>query len=462
MGLRARIFLFFCFIAAASLVAVGGASVVGYRQLGDPDAASAFISVLLIAGFCTTGIVLLVWLLFDEHVSKPIEAIAADLRVVSHSFTPGGTALKAAKYLGDLAPAAVALRDKLKDGQQTTATTVAQETERLRTQRAQLLRILSDIPVAVIVARNDHQIVLYDGQAAELMESECPARLGGSVFDYIDETAVQSTLAAMQANGELRREILPKGRSGAQFSGHLRRFEDDAGYMLMLEPLRPDAARPLVFDLDLLAKSPSAADEDTPLRDLNFVVFDCETTGLDPEKDAVVQIGAVRVVNGKIVAGEAFDALVHPGRSIPASSTRVHGIDDKAVAHAPSFDEVCRTFHQFSQNAVLLAHNAPFDMSFLRRECATADYEFDNSVLDTVHLSAIVFGGSQEHTLDALCQRLGVTKPEDVRHTGLGDAMATAQACVAMIPILEERGLSTFGAVRAEALKHQGILTVET
>ena len=462
MGLRGRIFLFFCFIAGASLLAMGAASFVGYRQLADPDAASAFISVLLIAGFGVTGIVLLVWLLFDEHVSKPIEALAADLRVSSHGLMPDRSDTKAARYLGDLAPAAAALRDKLRDGRQSTAATVAEETNRLRTQRAQLLRILSDIPVAVIVARNDHQIVLYDGQAAELMENECPARLGGSVFDYIEDTAVLSTLTAMKENHELRREIFPKGRSGAQFSGHLRRFEDEAGYMLMLEPLRPDAARPLVFDLDMLGKEPAPADTDTLLRDLNFVVFDCETTGLDPEKDAVVQIGAVRVVNGKIVDGEAFDALVHPGRPIPASSTRVHGIDDETVAHCPSFDAVCRRFHQFAQNAVLLAHNAPFDMAFIRRESGKAGYEFDNSVLDTVHLSAIVFGGSQEHTLDALCQRLGVTLHDDVRHTGLGDAMATAQAFVAMIPILEARGLSTFGSVRAEALKHQRILKVET
>ena len=108
-----------------------------------------------------------------------------------------------------------------------------------------------------------------------------------------------------------------------------------------------------------------------------------------------------------------------------------------------------------------MAHNAPFDMAFLRRETRGTGISFDNPVLDTVHLSAVVFGGSAEHTLDALCARLNVTIPKEVRHTALGDAMATAEALVAMIPILEARGLRTFQEVRAEAKKHERILTVD-
>jgi len=177
--------------------------------------------------------------------------------------------------------------------------------------------------------------------------------------------------------------------------------------------------------------------------------------------DDVVQLGAVRVVNGKIVNGEVFDTFVNPGRPIPPVSTAVHRVSDDMVANAPAFDHVCRAFHKFSENAVIIAHNAPFDMAFLRRQSKGTEISFDHPVLDTVHLSAVVFGGSAEHTLDALCDRLDVTIPEEVRHSALGDALATAEALVAMIPILEGRGLHTFAQVRAEVQKHKRILTVD-
>jgi DNA polymerase-3 subunit epsilon len=86
---------------------------------------------------------------------------------------------------------------------------------------------------------------------------------------------------------------------------------------------------------------------------------------------------------------------------------------------------------------------------------------FDNPILDTVHLSAVVFGGSEEHTLDALCERLDITIPSEVRHSALGDAIATARAFVGVLPILEARGLATFGEVLEEMRKHQRILKVE-
>ena len=94
---------------------------------------------------------------------------------------------------------------------------------------------------------------------------------------------------------------------------------------------------------------------------------------------------------------------------------------------------------------MLVAHNAPFDMAFLRRHEADICQRFDNPILDTVLASAVLFGQGESHSLDALASRFGIIIPEAARHTALGDAEATAQALVRMLPMLRARGFGTFG-----------------
>ncbi|MEM7641231.1 MAG: 3'-5' exonuclease [Pseudomonadota bacterium] len=456
--LRLRVFLFFCLMAGGGLVIVAAGLWLGYRQFGQPEALSAFVTAGIVSGLGVLGLSVGIWLLFDENVSKPIEALAATLRVRTHAEAGGGIDEKLAPYLGDLAPAAAAIHRRLSEISADRSETVAQQTDRLKRHRAQLLQILSDIPMAILVMTRDHQIVLYDGQAADLMAAEAQMRLNGSIFDYIEDGTVLDALARMDDRRSARQPITVTGLSGAVYSGHIRVFGGGAGYTLMLEPLDPDAERPPTYDFDLFDKTAESALEDTPMRDLCFVVFDSETTGLDPETDEVVQLGAVRIVNGRRVPGEVYESLVNPGRPIPPHSTKVHKIDDAMVADAPGFSHVCAKFHRFAEGAVIVAHNAPFDMAFLERQSASLGLRFDHVVLDTVHLSAIVFGGSQEHTLDALCERLEVTIPAELRHTAMGDAVATADVLTALIPVLEARGLRTLGQVRTEVRKHTRIL----
>ncbi len=217
--------------------------------------------------------------------------------------------------------------------------------------------------------------------------------------------------------------------------------------------------RAVVYDFDLLSKVRSAEVLQARLQDLTYVVFDTETTGLLPsEGDEIVQIAAVRIVNGRRVEKEVFDTLVNPGRSIPAASTEVHGITEAMVAEAPGIDTVGRQFHAFAAGAVLVAHNAPFDMEFLRRHEAGIGARFDHPILDTVLLSAVVFGQLEGHSLDALTHRLGITIPEEARHTAIGDTVATADALLRLLPMLEARGIHTFGDVLAEVKKHGRLL----
>ena len=218
-------------------------------------------------------------------------------------------------------------------------------------------------------------------------------------------------------------------------------------------------ARAVVYDFDLLAKARTAGVADTPLENLTYVVFDTETTGLLPAQgDEIVQLAAVRIVNGRRVEREVFDTLVDPGRPIPPASTEVHGITAAMVAGAPRIDEAGRRFHRFAEGAVLVAHNAPFDMEFLHRHEAGIGLRFDHPILDTVLLSAVVFGQAEAHSLDALTHRLGITIPEEARHTAIGDTVATADAFLRLLPMLKARGLTTFGALLAEVRKHGRLL----
>ncbi len=215
--------------------------------------------------------------------------------------------------------------------------------------------------------------------------------------------------------------------------------------------LAPGDARPEFYDFNL-PDAPGGDLADTPLSDLSFVVFDTETTGLSPRGgDEIVQIAGLRIVNGRILRGETFETLVNPGRPIPPASTRVHHITDAMVEGAPGIAEAGRRFHDFCRGAVLVAHNAPFDLAFLRLKEAVIGRRFDNPVLCTVLMSAGLFDHTGQHTLDALCDRFGITIPAHARHTAMGDTVATAEVFVRMLALMRDKGVRTLGdAIAAE------------
>jgi len=230
----------------------------------------------------------------------------------------------------------------------------------------------------------------------------------------------------------------------------------NGGYRIVLPlasanpALAPCDARPEFYDFNL-PDTPEGDLADTKLSDLSFVVFDTETTGLSPRGgDEIVQIAGLRIVNGRILHGETFDTLVDPGRSIPAASTRVHHISEDMVAGAPDITGAGKRFHDFCRGAVLVAHNAPFDLAFLRLKEEVIGRRFDNPVLCTVLMSAGLFDHSGQHTLDALCDRFGVHIPPEARHTAMGDAVATAEVFIRMLSMLEAKGVTTLGGAIAE------------
>lgn len=682
LSLRVRVFLFFAALAVGAIVAIAGGLTLGYRRLGDPVVLDGFAQAGIIAGFATLGLIVWVWFLFDANVAKPIDLLAAALRARTHSDIANPLQSDIARYLGDLAPAASATAQTLAETRNALSEAVARETIRLSQEKDRLERLLSDVEVGVILCSGNHQLVFYNGTAAEFMGAGRQAAalpgLDRRLFDFLREGPILHSLRRLIESGDpdaasdllcttvaearvlsgrmrlvqsegsqgyvltlrevtrdmaahARREalvsdfldqirrpaaalhtlmaVVPEGSSAlgpiegalrqevdtlatcasdfgrrideirsdtvpfsmargddlldglrarmeldgltvetaptdllvrcngyeliALFGGlageiarkaATRRFrlaldEDQSGATLRLlwsgkpvsvggleiwlaEPLEPnlDTARrsvllshatdlwpepvgseqslclpirnarrfgprpkPLtrrvVYDFDLMGKERNRDVLDTRLEDLTYVVFDTETTGLLPQQgDEIVQIAAVRIVNGRRVGGEVFDTRVNPRRAIPAVSTEVHGISDAMVKDAPFIEEVGAQFHRFAEGSVLIAHNAPFDMAFLRRIEPTLGLRFDMPVLDTVLLSAVVFSQHDQHSLDALTHRLGITISEEARHTAIGDAVATADAFLKLLPVLQARGFNTFGQVLAEVRRHGRLL----
>ena len=208
-------------------------------------------------------------------------------------------------------------------------------------------------------------------------------------------------------------------------------------------------SRPISYDFDLFTRRDGdPVWDDRRLSDLAFTVFDTETTGLDPVRDEIVQIGAVRIVNGRLLHGERFDQRVDPRRAIPAASIAIHGITDEMVRGQPTIEEVLPAFHRYAQDSVLVAHNAAFDMRFLQLKEATTGVRFEQPVLDTLLLSEAVHPSQDSHGLERIAERLGVAVIG--RHTALGDAMVTAEVFCRLLPLLADRGIHTLAqAMRA-------------
>lgn len=460
LSLRLRVFLFFCLIAFGGITLILVSLWLGHGRVAQSSITDGFVFAGLLAGLGLLGLVTGIWLLFDEHVAKPIEALAAQMRVRAHAGVETDVDTQTAKYLGDLAPAAHAVSSALGESTLSAAQKVARETERLASETAHLTALLSEIPVAMLLVNPQGQIVLYDGQAAEILSQLGVPRLNAPLSDYFDASGLKTAVSKLEKTGlEIAFEAQSQDRSQS-YATRLKPLE--TGYLMVIESaeinILPEAARPLVYDFDLFQHPQTASVLETKLAHLTFAVFDTETTGLLPHKDEIVQIGAVRVVNGRIVPGERINQLVDPGRPIPAASTKVHHISDQMVKGAPSIAEAGRAFHAFAAQSVIVAHNAPFDMAFLHRHKGAMGVTWDHPILDTVLLSAVLFGASQIHTLDALCDRLGVSIPTELRHTALGDAQATAEVLVKMLTMLQAQGLTTFGEVLDETRRHGRLL----
>jgi DNA polymerase-3 subunit epsilon len=575
LSLRLRVFLFFAALGAGGVAALVAGLWLAHSRLGldatDAAVRTAFVQGGLIAGFGLLGLVAWVWLMFDTHVARALDGLAAAIRARAHADIGDDIDQNRARYLGDLTPAAAAVARSLSTTRNALAESIACETKRLSAEKARLETLLADVPVGMLLCTGDHKLVFYNRQAVDLLGTgQAPGRARG-IFEYLREGPVrhaykrlydandrdavsdlliattgaarvlagrmrvlarrdpgvppgyvltlrdvtadmaahtsrkallaevfdrvrrpaanlQTVIGVMAEDGgapppELSAALLQEVRKlGAAITelgmrydagrvewrplaqtrsddlmdslrarieaaglsveiespdlilrcdgfelvallaglaerlaaaGVARAFrvllveEDGPGARIDLEwdgaPLSvadldrwldeavdpaagaltgravlqmhgteawpdltvqpgrsrlrmpvPEArravrsppliARAVVYDFDLLSKARNARVAENWLEDLTYVVFDTETTGLVPSSDEIVQIAAVRVVNGRRVEGEVFDTLVDPRRLIPPGSTEVHGITDAMVRGAPGIAEAGRGF----------------------------------------------------------------------------------------------------------------------
>jgi DNA polymerase-3 subunit epsilon len=244
---------------------------------------------------------------------------------------------------------------------------------------------------------------------------------------------------------------------GAKLWPHRRPDQPDCGGLRLLIPTLEDTepgddngrvtilpeSRPEFYDFNLFQQAGHRPDLDNRrLGDLTFTVFDCETTGLDPSGgDEIISIGAIRIVNGRLLKDEQFSQLVDPKRHLPWESVKYHGIRPEMLVDQPTIERVLPAFQRFVQDTILVGHNVAFDMRMLQVKESLTGIRFDNPVLDTMLLSSVVHPAQEDHSLNAIAQRLGVQIVG--RHTAMGDALATAEIFLKLISLLGAKDIHT-------------------
>jgi DNA polymerase-3 subunit epsilon len=373
---------------------------------------------------------------------------------------------------------------------------LAAATRDLDTERRRLAGVLGELAEGVVVASTDGRVTLANRAAAGLL-ADGHALLGRSLGELVDRETIEQRLDALRTrDGAAERFTLPTTRGAVlEVAMTALRTEEGqgGGFILVLrDPSHPRLSgrvgpagappdrfvgaglhsgtatavpgpiRAELYDFSLfdeVQRWVSPTDRDRRLDDLTFVVFDTETTGLRPESgDRVISLAGVRVRGGQVKRGEIFDALIQPGRTIPSESVTFHGITDAMVVAAPAIDLVLPAFLQFARDAVLVGHEASFDLRFLEpeaRRLGLPSLTATRPVLDTRLLSRSLHGLGESHTLEAVALRLGV--PVTGRHSALGDALTTAEILVRLLALIQKRGLLTLGQVLDAVRSARGV-----
>lgn len=167
-------------------------------------------------------------------------------------------------------------------------------------------------------------------------------------------------------------------------------------------------------------------DEDDKIIPGSYVVFDLETTGLDANKDEIIEIGACKVINGRI--DQTFSTFVKPSKHIPREITELTSITDEMVKDAPSINYVLPDFYKFCYGSKMVGHNVSFDMGFIVVAGKKLSYNFDNTTIDTIEMARKQLPGLKNYKLGTVVERLNIVL--DNAHRAINDATATAKVFI--------------------------------
>lgn len=184
----------------------------------------------------------------------------------------------------------------------------------------------------------------------------------------------------------------------------------------------------------------------------SYVVFDLETTGFSPTQNKIIEIGAVKVVNGTIV--DHFSEFVNPKVPIPFQIEELTGISDQMVIDAETIETLLPKFMEFCKDCVLVAHNADFDTGFIRVNCEQLGLPYEHTVLDTVSLARLLLPSLSKYKLNIVAKALGIALEN--HHRAVDDAGATAEIFLKFLEMLSEKGIHTL-----DELNHMAVMTPE-
>jgi DNA polymerase-3 subunit epsilon len=264
--------------------------------------------------------------------------------------------------------------------------------------------------------------VFTDFQGASMTLFEVIERHSGAIWPQRGETGKRPMLSI----------VLPMGE--AEETAKVGRAEE--------------AGESQAFDFRIGAQGARNGDwTDVALPGVNYTVVDTETTGLHPDKgDEIIAIGAVRIINGRILRREVFDTFVSPRVPISEESFEIHGISEDMVRGQPRIEDVLPALNSFCAETVIVGHNIDFDMRFIANAAEKSGLSFDNPLLDTLRLEYLVNRNQPDNDLSGVAERLGIEAGG--RHTALGDALTTAEVFLALLPMLEQAGIKTVGDAR--------------
>ena len=450
------------------------AAVLALRQHGALADPATLATVLVIGSLALTAYLALAAMALGRVLGRSLRAVAHSVELMATVNPDHRIELHTGDEIEDLAEDVNRLADRGGAARRALGEEAARASRSLAAERARLAAMLEHLDEGVLVVTGQGTIALANRPAVELLGGAGPL-LGRSVLELMPGEPLTTCLARVREGQPVRvwtslrgpegpfeariTSLAPDARGvdglilalrGADGARSRRRLLKGMGLVSGEAIAEPRPERSLLYDFsyfEAVSRTLDAALHGRRLAETTFGVLDTETTGLDPRAGhRVVSVAVVLLDRGRVRAQESFDALVNPGRPIPAASQRFHGITDAMVANAPPIGEVLSAVGRFLADAPLAGHEIAFDLEFLDAEAGRAGLPplgEGRPILDTRLISCLIHGPDIPHTLEAVAERLGVTI--QARHSALGDALATAEILARFIELAGRRGIVTLG-----------------